>query len=54
MYGKADYIAFETDKEWLLVKRRKLIDLINSKVTDTAVKILKNYILTIKDMVKRI
>ena len=38
MYGKADYIAFETDKEWLLVKRRKLIDLINSKVTDTAVK----------------
>ena len=38
LYGKADYIAFETDKEWLLVKRRKLIDLINSKVTDTAVK----------------
>lgn len=38
MYGKADYIAFETDKEWLLVKRRKLIDLINSKVTDAAVK----------------
>lgn len=38
MYGKADYIAFETDKEWLLVKRRKLIDLINSKVTDTVVK----------------
>jgi hypothetical protein len=38
VYGKADYIVFETDTDWLIVKRRRLIDVINSKVTDTSIK----------------
>ena len=37
LYGKADYIVFETDTEWLLVKRRRLIEMINSKVIDTKI-----------------
>lgn len=32
LYGKADYIAFELLDSWLLVKRYKLIELINNKL----------------------
>lgn len=32
LYGMADYIAFETDKSWLIVKRETLIELIDDKL----------------------
>ncbi len=32
LYGMADYIAFETDKSWLIVKREKLVEWINQNL----------------------
>jgi hypothetical protein len=32
LYGLADYISFETIKSWLIVKRTKLVELIDSKL----------------------
>ena len=32
LYGMADYIAFETDKSWLIVKRERLSQLIDDKL----------------------
>lgn len=32
LYGMADYIAFETDKSWLIIKRETLVELIDDKL----------------------
>jgi hypothetical protein len=32
LYGLADYISFETIKSWLIIKRTKLVELIDSKL----------------------
>lgn len=37
LYGKAQYIVFETNINWIIVKRLKLIDFIDSKITDRTI-----------------
>lgn len=37
IYGKADYIAFELQNSWLIVKRTDIIDWIDKKVTDKTI-----------------
>jgi hypothetical protein len=32
LYGIADYIAFETDKSWLIIKREKLVEWIDQNL----------------------
>ena len=43
LYGKADYIVFETYKHWLIVKRTDIITLINSKVVDKTIQNSKEF-----------
>lgn len=43
LYGEADYIAFETLKDWLIVRRVHIIKLIESKVTDKSISKSKNF-----------
>lgn len=37
VYGKADYIVFETNNDWLFVKRKALLDLLEDKVRDKTI-----------------
>ena len=37
LYGKADYIAFETLYNWLILRRTDIINLINSKVINKTI-----------------
>lgn len=37
VYGKADYIVFETNNDWLFVKRKALLDLLEEKVKDKTI-----------------
>jgi len=34
LYGEEDYIAFETNTEWIIVRPDRLINLLNSRVAD--------------------
>jgi hypothetical protein len=43
LYGKADYIAFETLDDWLVVKRTDIINLIDKKVIDKLISKSKNF-----------
>lgn len=37
IFGKADYIAFETNENWLIVRRNDIIDWIDKKVIDKTI-----------------
>lgn len=37
MYGKADYIAFETLNSWVVLRRKDIITLINYKVKNDSI-----------------
>lgn len=43
LYGKADYIAFETFTNWLIVRRRDIINLIDLKVIDRTISKSKDF-----------
>ena len=37
LFGKADYIAFEGEKDWIVCRRTDIIKLIDSKVTNKSI-----------------
>lgn len=37
IFGKADYIAFETNNDWLIIERKSIIDWIDRKVVDKTI-----------------
>lgn len=43
LYGKADFIAFETSTDWLIVRRRDIINLIDLKVIDRTISKSKDF-----------
>ena len=43
IYGKANFIAFELNNSWLIVKRQKLIELIDKKVVDKTISKSKDF-----------
>lgn len=43
LYGKADYIAFETLTNWLVVRRKDIINLIDLKVVDRTISKSKDF-----------
>jgi hypothetical protein len=47
LFGKADYFAFQTNKQWVIVKKKKLQDLIKEKCPDPKIysykKLYKRY-----------
>lgn len=43
LYGKANYIAFETFTNWLIVRRRDIINLIDLKVVDRTISKSKDF-----------
>lgn len=43
LFGEADYIAFECLKDWLIVRRTDIINLINSKVTNQSISKSKDF-----------
>lgn len=43
VFGKADYIAFEGLHDWVIVKRVKLIELINCKVINKSISKTKDF-----------
>lgn len=43
LYGKADYIAFETLEDWMIVRRVDIIDLVNLKVINKSISKSKDF-----------
>lgn len=43
IHGKANFIAFELNNSWLIVKRQKLIELIDKKVIDKTISKSKDF-----------